>query len=436
MSKFFDFNLSTEAIDFQKDKFGKSLEAVVDKIMIKLREKDFSENLKVSEWPESAELTKLIFDRLKLKVKLVTNEPFTPLAILCFFGNKNHILLPEGIRDSEWPGLIKENTKNILSKKGGVDLSKAIITGFYTEVENIFYCNFHLLKTFTTPEIVAGMLHEFGHAFGVVEFSNRMDTANQVLSEIAKEIFSDSKVKNKEYIFKEIKNLDSTITEKEIEQLNYGDKVVAGKIWFKIITSTVKSQLANSVYDRTSSEQLADGFAVRFGYSKELTECLHKIHVNGFSPDISMASQILLLTIEIAFFVITAVFFTLIPITPLPFAYAAVILFSVVYGAGEATGYDSYDKLKERFIRIRNEAVTQLKNANLSDDQAKKVLENLKVIDNIIKNTRAPVDIFRSISNFIFPSNREAVKSKKAQRLLEDLANNDLFAKSHEFKLL
>ena len=83
-----DVNVSTEVINFQNDDFGIKLEETITVIQNKLfeqREKSSLFNkVKVSIKPETDILTKLIFDRLGLKVKFIINDFFIPAAIMPF----------------------------------------------------------------------------------------------------------------------------------------------------------------------------------------------------------------------------------------------------------------------------------------------------------------------------------------------------------------
>lgn len=80
--------------------------------------------------------------------------------------------------------------------------------------------------------------------------------------------------------------------------------------------------------------------------------------------------------------------------------------------------------------------IDSIKKLDISKDELKSILDNIYAIDNIINNTHINVTLFEKLSNMIFSKANKAEKSIREQQLLEDLAFNDLFLKSAEFKTL
>lgn len=104
--------------------------------------------------------------------------------------------------------------------------------------------------------------------------------------------------------------------------------------------------------------------------------------------------------------------------------------------SGDAYSDFTYDKLKDRYKRIRQDMVRQLTDSNLDRETMKEVIENIKIVDKTMEKAVNYRSIFSVIGNVIFPSNRKAVKDHEVQQTLESIVNNNMFVKSAELKIL
>lgn len=114
------------------------------------------------------------------------------------------------------------------------------------------------------------------------------------------------------------------------------------------------------------------------------------------------------------------------------FGFYTTILFAV--NREDVRDY-TYDDLKIRYLRVRQDIVDQLKEIKDDKEVVKQMLENIYTIDEAIKSTSVVRTLPAIISNFIFSGARQAVSSIKEQQLFEALASNDLFVKSAELRL-
>jgi len=435
--------ISLEMIDYQDDKFGIKLEAILTDLQKKIIDRVYKANRDVRDSVEVKLLKEAIFDRLGIKVKVVINSALA--AVMPFYPTANHIFL-----HSFWRGhahlhlpdqykLLKESN----NKVGLVDLKKAKIGGIFSDYENTLYMNFvELFKTYnlSVQEVTAVMLHELGHVFVSCEYSDRLNSTNQILAQIAKELSSDKKQKNFTYLFKELKNYNSQITEADIEKVVNGTKIVAGLTWFQAVIGTVGQQLKNTKYDETSFEQLADNFAARFQYGRPLISALDKLSIAHLNPaKVRGARTFSMLLNGFSFIYLTAAIigtFTagLFPITII----VAFLLYICMKWSGEQYQDYTYDELRLRYSRVRNEYISMIKQLDLADseikDQIKDILDNVQIIDSIIEDTEQYKSIFNILGNLFFKSNRDALSSIKEQQLLESLAFNDLFVKSAQLQ--
>ena len=432
-----------EMIDYQDNKFGIHLESILTSLQSKIQNNTYRANKDIRDSHEVDELKKAIYKRLGIKVKVVTNSILA--AVLPFYPASHHIFLDEfwrGRAHNELPDqakLIKEAEKSV----GYINLDKAQLGGVFSEYENTLYMNFYdLFITYklTVPETVAVMLHELGHIFYACEYSDRMNTTNQVLAEVTKTLSSKDREKKLNYIFKNLQSINHDVTEADVEQIVNGNKIVAGYAFFKVVMGSVASQMKESKYDETSFEQSADNFAARFQYGKPLVTGLDKLMIAGFSPEklhdarvfSGIMNSILLVFMLVGFIgtMVTGLF----PLTLL-LGFFIYVIFNM---SGEKNKDYTYDELRIRYSRIRNEYVGMLKKLDLTDDaikrQVKDILDTIVIIDNTINDTQQYKTIFNILGNLFFSANRNAQNAIKEQQLLESLAFNDLFIKSAQLQ--
>ena len=430
------FKISLETIEFQDTKFGSELEALVSKI------KDHYDNIpgssgeSASRLDEAKKIEELVYKRLGMKIKLVTHTMLA--AILPFYSNKNHIFVDEFFRGNFVIGSQDKILAKSADKKGYVDLRNAKLGGVFSEYINPVYMNFKDLFEYynlTASEVVGVLLHELGHGFEICEYSDRMDTNNQIIADVSKRI-AEKKDNDLEYVFREVQKIDKNYTLQQTEDLVNGNRIIGSVRWFQLIVKAaghdVSKQSSNSKYDETSFETLADNFANRFGYGRHLIVGLNKLYEKGWYPQKSKSAFIFTQIIEIMSFVI---FCGLSAVSgPFLMVFFGLVAFLKIATAGEAMKDYTYDELKIRYARVRNDMVEFLKDPNLDKKQVQSVLASIKVTDKIISETNNHKFLFNHMANFFFSGSRAANKAINEQRLIEELVANDLFVKSAELR--
>ena len=207
--------------------------------------------------------------------------------------------------------------------------------------------------------------------------------------------------------------------------------------------------MANAKYDQTSSEQLADGFAARFGYGRQVVMGLEKIYGTMMAvPEKSKFWYFIYLLNECAllwsFFIclgfISAVILTggglllAFPIGVMKCVYTLIVLGLIIRSQGEDLRDYTYDELKMRYTRMRQAVLAELKNADLPAERQKEVIRDITMLDEAIKDTVVYTGPMRLLVNFFFSSASNAKNSIQEQQLIESLVNNDLFLKAAQFK--
>lgn len=438
--------IALEAIDFQNDNFGLRIEGIVARIYKNIDDTIGLSRESVALMPEVKELEMVIKTRLGFGVKIDTSTALA--AVQPFFVQPSSIFIPDMWQGSHEAKQYVDSQISAMLKKGKlkatVNTADATVGGFFADVVIDLYIDFVSLKkeyNIDVKETTAIILHELGHAFYAMEYSDRMDGNNQVLAELAKTALNKKKDTDVNYIYRELKTINPKMRREELDKLMSSDKTIASYHWFKFVVDSanegVGSQLDNGSYNRTSFEQMADNFASRFGYGRHITIALDKLTKSGWSPEKYRGAWV--------FFQIMAVLAFALMATCLAVALAggfliyaflsAVVLMFIIGGSGESGRNYTYDKLKIRYVRIRNDMIQSLKNSKLDTKQTKIIVDNIYVTDSIIKSTSEFNTLLDGFLNIISSSNRNAGRSIREEQLLEELASNALFIKAAELRI-
>lgn len=448
--------VAMEVIDFQTDKFGIELETIISTVCNKIKNIRYEDARVIEDTDEIIQLSKLIFNRTGLKIRFVTG--LDDAMVMVFHTNVHGIFAsdPESLQFKNDRQAAMLKTFN--GKKGTIDLKKAKVSGIFSEYDSKLYLNFYLLVAkykLSPSEITAIILHELGHLFYTYEYADRLETTNQILANVSKELLSDKKEKNLKYIYTELKSIKQDLKESDVDVLVNGRRTIAGYFLFKTIIGSINSQSGARHYDKTSAEQLADNFASRFNYGRQLISALEKLDTDNTLEKSQNFEIFNALLMTIRFAIITAIRIgglrTLYPIlsrlSPFIMGFMmgnlvfqitlsiGMVILNTVF-AGESKKNYTYDDLKIRYQRIRNDYIESLKNLDLSNSDLKKIIQDVDYMDKIIKETYQYKSIYDLLANILFSSDRQALKETKEQQLLERLVSNDLFLQSAHFKTL
>lgn len=428
--------LSSEMIKFQNDFFTKELEKILYSLFDYYSSNPGCSNSDLNRLSYKDDLAIKIFERFKLNVKVNFNSRYTA-AVYTFPLSRYNIL--NSYRDLGF-GDMSRRSMRFNNQKGKVDLETAQVSGIFSDYTHAMIIDLVGLirdAKFSVPELAAAILHEIGHVFTWYEYGSRLESTNQVLQDISSNI-KDKKIYQLEMEFREIgENLK--LSKKEIDEiLNSNNRVVLGKNLFKAIFGSVQSQLPNAKYDETSSEQLADGFAARFGYGRYLITGIDKLHRFSGDPETSTLAKYINYIVEILLLLGNAVVIVM-ALMGVPgfllggFFYSAITAMAF-WTRNTNNKYLSYDSLKERYKRIRQQYIELVKSLDISPKELNDVINNIEVIDGYISNCSGYVGIYEKLGNLIFSSGKDADDSIKYQQLLEELANNDLFLAAAKLK--
>lgn len=432
--------LGLEMIDYQKDGFGKTLENFFKQIEADINSREFRNRKELQDSDYPAQLEKLVLSRFGLKL-IVTMDTNCAGAIMPYYANNQHILAANWIR--EWLDdevSFNKIRKDIANKTGTIDLKKAKLGGIFSVyVHQCWLDVYGMLLDFklSAAQIAAILLHEIGHAFTFYEYADRLTRTNQVMLDVTEHLFS-KKEKDPEYVYAEVKKIKD-ITKEEAEVLVSGNRIIAGVKLSRIYVETVGSAMANDKYNDTASEQLADMFASRFGMGRELIqalECIYKAYGGAFDHKKGVGRFFMYLFTFLAEMALPAfIFMYCFPVSiPLGVALGSLILVLLVYNSGDAVRDMTYDDLKQRYVRIRQEYISAVKDKDLDISTLKSHIDRLDVVDKIIADMKPFKGFLNIVSNVVFSVNRDAKADIELQQLIENLAHNDLFLMSAKFR--
>lgn len=433
--------LSTEFISHQEGSLGTKFDIIFQNIIDEFNKlgKDIKGSDLYKNIPGIKLLEDTVFNRFGIKVKFVHSSK-TYMAVLPMLVNKFHIFLNDVLHG--FKGIKEQEAvlKGWEDKKGYVDLENAVVSGIFSTYDHLLFMNLPLLIgdiKLTAKELSSILIHEIGHLFNNYEFANRIERTNEVLLNLSHELKDNNDIKKIEVIYKQY--LDLTGSKEDLDLFTSGKtRVVIGTILFKKHFQYVTSQWQHGKNDQTGSEVSADVFAARLGYGNELIKALDKINkTNGVTELLESADNMILISMVIVPCAYIALLLLLGSITP---AVMVTVFFGGIFlSLANRLGADSidmtYDTIKVRYIKIREQYIDILKNSELSTADAQHILEQIYSMDAIIKGAKEYNLFITKVGNILFSKHRAAVNDIALQRLIEELAHNELFLKSAELNV-
>ena len=420
--------IGTEAIDFQSSVVADQITKMFEDILKCKggKEADASEAHKT--------LVTFMEKETGLKIDLKFNTPYPP-CMMPIHVNPSSIL-----GDSDFKDYYTKDANKVIKKledneKTFVDLKNAKVGGAFSTVPSKIYMGFRQLKDMklTAREVAAAFMHEVGHAFVAYELAFNTIQTNQILLALHKSLVANDQ-KLFEYSLK--------LTEKKLgpnsgvynELKEETDTTVVTTVVMAKIQEKRVSELGTAAYDKTTYEALADNFATRMGLGRELVTSLEKIHRLYGSPEYSGETRFMYNMIQITVATYLMLIGALVG-SVLIIISGAPLVFLITWAVSDGAEYQNvYDKLKIRYKRVREQLISRLKVKSLAPELVKNILEDLKVLDKIIEQTGEFSSILNVVGNIIYPSNWVLSSRKNAQRLLEELASNDLFIKAAQLR--
>jgi hypothetical protein len=278
----------------------------------------------------------------------------------------------------------------------------------------------------TDEEYAAITLHEIGHVFTQFEYLDRTMVTNQVLAANAVVLnHKDATAEEKKIVFsKSIKLIEAN--EKYISDLEKAKSdTEITIIYLDAARERANSQMELASYTTISSEQLADQFAIRHGDGKHLGSGLNKLIMSG------RPSSATIITANSLLYIVIALYGSVLGIVG---AIAAPLLFIALMVSVNSNEAYVYDDNFTRFKRMKHDLINSIKSNNLSDKDAKKLLEDIEIIENYMNQHKDTLGFYDTISYLLKPSFRRNHDYAELQKKLEVMSANDLFVQAVKLK--
>ncbi len=265
---------------------------------------------------------------------------------------------------------------------------------------------------FTIREVTAALVHEIGHTFNVFMYMGDYVWLNYYLTD-GIEILQGKK----NNVFKLEVLTDKWLKEnlKEEEYQAYiNDRSDIGNVRRAILSAYKKAPrhhlMNNPVTAMRREEQMADMFASRLGYGRDLATCLHKFD-KYYGMEYQESGYIMLI------------------IHALAMLWFSPLVMLVILTNSEVDEFNfsaRYDDPRERIMKVRRDLIAQLRRTDTVKDKAS-MSDDVKAIDDIIRDFSNNRNLFDTVLEFFRPARRKETQYKQTEENLETLLNNDLF---------
>jgi hypothetical protein len=311
---------------------------------------------------------------------------------------------------------------------GRVNLKSGMVSGIYAEFVSTLSLPVQVFsgKAFTPEEKAAGILHELGHLFNYFVFIAHTVTTNQILAAISKKYDQTTNIKEREVILTKVKSV-AQLGELDAEALSKSNEKKVVEV--VVVTSLVKefeSALGSNIYDMNSWEALADQYATRQGAGRALVTFLDKANKAGDHIGYRGTARYMFMEVVKLMWAALAPFTFGISLIPL--------LIACVQDSVDSGG--TYDTLRNRFGRVRDQVVEAMKDKKQTPEQLTALTQDLTTIDELLSHVKDRQQLFGYVADFISPWHRKRISQEKMQRSLEQLAHNDLFVRAANLKQL
>lgn len=470
----YENKVALEAIDQQRNNkvFKDALMEQISIIRSKLNEKVYTSNRDIiASGIEVNKITDLILERTGVRLKFIAQKGFmgvntynaaispyidnvlNPLtatvdkkaAIEIFNSlNKNEQVYIEGYSNATYKK-VRSNTNTIDTKNGR-------ISGSYNNHNTLIEVDFKGFITslkLTDGELAATIMHEVGHAFTFILFSDKLATMNeslQAVGAIRNKYAYDAKVN--EMIKAELQTIDSSITNEDVENMVSDNFVTQSSALFSFMSKNLDMKDLSLYLVPTAAnynaETIADSYAARMGFGVELMQSLDKIGkgLEEFNKGSELFYNVQTNIILVSGILINAAAFGL-PMATLWllkyfFFYMLGSLISEVIG-GVVTDIIpfTYKDDSERYRKIYNNEIDRIKTLDLTTQEKEEIISNLAVMKAVMGNRKTgDISLTHKIYTTLFRSRGNKASYDVQQDVLEKLANNELFVKALSLQLL
>lgn len=322
------------------------------------------------------------------------------------------------------------------------DLNKAVVRGLPKEYKVQIIVNYMEAVTLgiTPQELTAIILHEVGHAWTHLEYSYRNTRNTSVLLDT----FMDN-YRNKNKTPKESLILAYTEATGDTSAKNLKD-VKGPAVYITLARNYLghcNKYLTGGFHSYTDSENLADGFAARFGLGADIAQGLMKAH-DKYKPYRYIG--VFILSSTVILYILAAIgcliFFgpfgivngVILMLTGITLIYP---LYRMMFPGERVTETMTYDTVIKRFERVKNQTVKTLRESNLKKEALQSLLDSIESLERTIKAAYKRHNEWSGpIEAMIRLFNGDKVEIKRLEQITENLMENNLHVAAAKVKLL
>ena len=414
---------------------------------------------------EMERFDKLLFDRFGLNIE-TTHCSSTLAAVipvtakkwnnlndfsqdLDTYGSSKKLRGPDADSEAVGNRILKEaveaqkDLENTLNTKSVVfDLNKAKIRGLPSGYRVQVLVNFTIAYELglNARHMTAILLHEVGHAWTHLEYSYRNTRNTSVLIDTFMDNYRNKNKTVKESLILSYVDATGDTSAKELNNKNAATVVLTLS---KAYLGHCNQYLTGGYHASIDSENLADGFAARFGLGAELADALLKVHdkfkiqryIIIFASTGVLAFHIFYAISLIISFSIFGILFGVMHL----FVVSTIVyvIYRLMFPGERITETMTYDEVIRRFQRVKNQTVKTLRESNLKKDVLSSMLESIDELEKIIKAAKSRhTEWSGPIESIIRLFNGNKVEIKRLEQLTENLMENNLHVAAAKVKLL
>lgn len=310
-----------------------------------------------------------------------------------------------------------------------------------------------------TPEELAGVtLHEYGHVFGICYLYGQGVATNLTMSYLHRTYSPKNKAESEE-----VKNIvfakgsDAQVPKLEVDLKDpkvkadlsnlskqlYGDQRLIDQLSVSVneeaaymvlvgnMNEAIRNELGSVGIADYQTEGFADHFAVKHGLGRAMVSAMEKIrgvraseHVRkqSLSRNALTSSE---LVADVCKFMATGVAGALM-VGGAPLVSLTVFAMSMALAPDNDSNY-TYNNVKLRYTKVKQMALEYLKNPNADKAQAKKYIDDITWIQEVIERTSdtKTKGLFPKLSRMFW--NRKTLKAVDVQLLMDEMGNNEIF---------
>lgn len=378
---------------------------------------------------------------------MATNVRFSNVRnafVMPLYANKRHVLANAAFRknmdnDQFKYKVFDEAIADLRKTKGYINMNSAKIGGAFSNyIHEVGYdAVFFFLTLKVKPRTaVSILLHELGHGFHMMEFSDRSHDINTTMAEVVRTM-RDTKKKPREYEYI-IKDFGKSGVDDDVIEdiLNSKTRQIFAYRLSKAVFDTQQTHDTHSKYSEVSNERLADNFATRCGYGADLV-----VGLSEWTPDVIWRNNSTNCVTLVSLWEISVALIPVWTLAGVPwFGLFSFLITSVLYVFVAFSSKNvnmTYDDGINRFRSVHEDLVQQLKTyrGQLSPEAQRNLINQYEIIDKVINSKTVYNSVKNMLANSVSFNSREISRDVDRQRQFERMSNNPMFVESIKIAL-